>query len=403
VTRAGAALAAGAATFVLVAAAALLAWREGSSIAARAGGQVDGAATLFLVLLAGAFALYALGLVLLRRDTVALARVVALAVAIQLAPLAAPLLLSTDAWTYWAYGRVAAVEGANPYVQPPSAFPESPAFDVMGERWHETTSVYGPAFTLASEPIALAVDSSADGAAWVYKALAAAGALAATLLATRLARRRTLAAAFVGWNPLLAVHLAGGGHNDAWVGALVLAALALAAVGRLQSAGAAWVLAIAIKWVPVVFLGLRVIEAGFTRRRVGHLGFALAAVAVTALAVWRYDLDWLGALGTLAGNATLETSYALPHRLEQLGVPGAVATAVALVLLAGGLLALARSARRGQAPLGRAAVLLLATTPYLAVWYLAWAVPLAAADEDRYARLGCLAFGAYLLPQTIPL
>jgi hypothetical protein len=49
-------------------------------------------------------------------------------------------------------------------------------------------------------------------------------------------------------------------------------------------------------------------------------------------------------------------------------------------------------------------VLLLATTPYLAVWYLAWAVPLAALDEeDAVARVGVLALTAYLLPQTIPL
>jgi hypothetical protein len=42
------------------------------------------------------------------------------------------------------------------------------------------------------------------------------------------------------------------------------------------------------------------------------------------------------------------------------------------------------------------------TTPYLAVWYLAWAVPLAAADEDELAQGACLLLCAYLLPQTIP-
>ena len=43
------------------------------------------------------------------------------------------------------------------------------------------------------------------------------------------------------------------------------------------------------------------------------------------------------------------------------------------------------------------------TTPYLAVWYLGWAVPLAAADEDdRLARAGVLVLTAYLLPQTVP-
>ena len=47
------------------------------------------------------------------------------------------------------------------------------------------------------------------------------------------------AAAFVGWNPVIAVHFAGGGHNDALMIALVLGA-ALAVRGRPQLAGAAW-------------------------------------------------------------------------------------------------------------------------------------------------------------------
>ena len=42
------------------------------------------------------------------------------------------------------------------------------------------------------------------------------------------------------------------------------------------------------------------------------------------------------------------------------------------------------------------------TTPYLAVWYLGWAVPLAAAEEDRAATVGMHRLCAYLLPQTIP-
>jgi hypothetical protein len=43
------------------------------------------------------------------------------------------------------------------------------------------------------------------------------------------------------------------------------------------------------------------------------------------------------------------------------------------------------------------------TTPYLAVWYLGWAVPVVAADEDRVASAACLLLCAYLLPQTVPL
>lgn len=398
------ALAAGAATLGLVAGASALAWREGSPLVPREGGLAEqGTAWPFLGLLAAAFLAYAGGLALLRRGTLPLRAVVVLAAAIQLVPLAAPLLLSTDAWTYWGYGWIGAEGGGNPYVDPPSDFPESPAAPYLGADWRDTTTVYGPAFTLLSEPVALAVGDSPDAASWVFKALAAAGILGAVAVLARTASRPALAAAFVGWNPVLAVHLAGGGHNDALVGCLAAAAVALAARRRHDLAGAAWVLASLVKWIPVVFLALSVLAARARHRPVGARGAALAALGIGLLATWRYGLDWLRAFGPLAENAVLETSYALPSRLEQLGVPDAAALTAALGAAGAGLLWLARDAARGEARVGRAACLVLVTTPYLAVWYLAWAVPLAAADEDRVARLSALGLTAYLLPQTIPL
>ena len=403
-TRPRAALAAGGAVLALLAAAFALAWRDGSPLVPRPGGAAqDGSAWGFLTLLAAALAAYLAGLWLLRRSPARLVAVVAVAVAVQAAPLAAPLLLSTDAWTSWAYGRIAAAEGGNPYEDPPGAFPDSPATAFAGRDWLDRTSVYGPAFTLAWEPLALAAGSSGDAAAWLAKGLAAAAAVACVLLAARLARRRALAVAFVGWNPVVAVHAAGGGHNDAWVGALVLAALVLAAAGRRHAGGGAWALAIAVKWVPAVFLALHALAERAAGRRAGLAGAGLAALVIASLAAWRYGAAWLDVAEPLAENAALETSYALPRRLEALGAGERVADAAALAgLLAGGAL-LVREALRGRARLGAAACLLLAVTPYLAVWYLGWALPVAAADEDRLGRLGALAFTAYLLPQAIPL
>lgn len=372
-------------------------------MAARHGGAVHGRAVWFLALLAAAFALYVVALALLRRGAPRTAIVLAVAAIVQLAPLGAPLLLSTDAWAYWDYGRIAAVHDGNPYVDAPASFAADPAFRAMGTRWRDQTSVYGPGFTLASEPLARAAGPSADAAAWSYKAIAGVLALAAAALAAAVARRRALAAAFVGWNPVLAMHLAGGGHNDVWVGALALAAIALAVRRRADAAGAAWVLAVAVKWVPVVFLALRVLEARGRRERLGAVGAALAAALVAAVASWRYGVHWLGAFAPLAENVRLETSYALPHRLQGLGISRDAALTLAGVALVAGLLWLARQAWRGRARHALAACVLLATTPYLAVWYLGWAVPLAAADDDdRLARVLTLAFGAYLLPQTIP-
>ena len=91
---------------------------------------------------------------------------------------------------------------------------------------------------------------------------------------------------------------------------------------------------------------------------------------------------WPLAIFPLIGNAALETSYAFPHRLEQLGLPDDLALAVAIAALVVGL----ASSPAAPPPAARvsalAACLVLVTTPYLAVWYLAWAVPVAAAEED---------------------
>ena len=400
-----AASAAGVATFGLVGAASALAWRDGSPLVPRDGGLADqGTAWGFLVLLVAAFATYVLGLLLTRRADVRLRAAVAVAAAVQLVPLAAPLLLSTDAWTYWGYGWIAAEGGGNPYVDPPSDFPESPAAPFLGAKWRDTTSVYGPAFTVVSEPVARVAGSSSDAAAWLFKGLGAAGILVAVAAVSRTSRRPALAAAFVGWNPVLAIHSAGGGHNDALVGALAATAVALAAHRRASWSGAAWALASLVKWIPVVFFALAVLAARARGRPTGAAGFVLTALVACTLATWRYGLDWLRAFGPLADDAVRRTSYALPSRLDQLGVPYGAALAVSLAALAVGLAWLAREASHGRLRLGRSACLLLATTPYLAVWYLAWAVPLAAPeDDDRVARLAALALTAYLLPQTIPL
>jgi hypothetical protein len=401
-----AAPAAGLGVLALVGVCAGLAWPDDSPLVPLEGGHPEGDtayAWAFLAALAAAFALYLLALLALSRYAVSLRVVATLAVAIQLVPLAAPLLLSTDAWTYWSYGRIAAVHDANPYRDPPAEFPSDPSFPFVGEDWRDTTSVYGPAFTLASEPLALAADESEDAAAWIYKTLAALAVLAAVALAVRLSPRRAFACAFAGWNPLLAVHFAGGGHNDAWMAALVLGAVALAGSGRRAWAGAAWAAAVLVKWVPLVFLPLRALEARRTGRALDHRGFAGAAVLLLGLATLRYGFGWLEAFGPLARNANTETSYALPHRVQDLGVPRELALVLFGAALALGFGYLVREALRGRARLGLAACALMLAAPWLVVWYVVWAIPLAAAEDDRTAQLLALALCAYLLPQTIPI
>ena len=377
------------------------AWPDDSPLVPRNGGLLEGDTKWAWLYLAGeifAFIGYIAGLLLLRRFAARLLLVGTLAAAIQLAPLGAPLLISSDAWTYWSYGRIAAVHGANPYQQTPSDFPDDPSYPYVGGAWRDATSVYGPLFTIASEPVALTAGSSADAAAWIYKSLAALAMLGIVALTAMLTNRRAFAVALVGWNPLLALHFAGGGHNDAWMALLVMAALALAVVGRRYWAGA-----IFIKWIAVVFLPLRALEARAQGRRVGHLGFAAAAVLVVVAASVQFGWHWLGAFGPLARNANKETQFALPHRLTELGVPHDVSLALFAVAFAIAYVWLARQAWRGRARLGLAAGFVLLASPYLVPWYAVWALPLAASEDDPPAQWLAVAISVYLLRQRVPI
>jgi alpha-1,6-mannosyltransferase len=202
---------------------------------------------------------------------------------------------------------------------------------------------------------------------------------------------------------VLALHFAGGGHNDAWLIALVLAALALAATGRRRAAGVAWAAAALIKWVPLVLLPLRALEARARGRRVDHVGFAVTVAVVAAVASWQFGWHWLGAFGPLVQHANRGSKFAFPHRLESLGLPHPGGIVIFAVAFAAAYLWLAREAWRGRARLGLASGLLLVAAPWLVVWYVVWAVPLAAAEDDRGAQLLSLALCVYLLRQAIPL
>jgi hypothetical protein len=393
-------LLAGAATAFLVAVCTASVWSAGAPLHAGATtGQ--GIPRLYLPGLWGAFAAYLVSLALIRRGRPSLWAVVTVAVAVQLLPLFAPLLGSTDAWSYWDYARIAATHGANPYAVTPSTYPGDAAYGPMGGAWHTTTSVYGPAFTLASEPVALAAHGSAAAAAWTFKTLAAAGVLLAAALAGLLARRTAFAVAFVGWNPLLAIDFAGGGHNDVLMVVLVLTALALAAMGRGRLASAAWAASIYVKWVSVLLLPLHLLAEHAAGRRIAWRSLVAALVAGALIATAEFGLNWPGAAMPLAHTAAHGSRFAIPHRLQSTGLPrwaavtlvaGAFTVAYALLL---------RSAARGRARLGLSAGLLLLAAPYVVSWYAVWAVPLAAAEEDAAAQLLSLGLCAYLLRQGI--
>jgi hypothetical protein len=342
-----------------------------------------------------AFLLYLIGLVLVRRRGASLVVVCATAVAIQLVPLAGPLLISRDVYAYWAYGRVVAVHHANPYRVAPGHFSADPADHAMAPVWRNSKSVYGPVFSAASAGLAETSGRSAEAAALGYRVTAALGMLVVTGLAMLLAPSPVFAAAFVGWNPFLAQNFAGGGHNDVWMMAFVLAALVLAK-RRPQLAGASFAVAVGVKWIALPLVPLQLLAEKRRRALVMALGFLATTVVIAGIASFFFGTAWLTALVPFAHR---RSHWALPSRLSALGIPPWLALAPLFVAVPW----LVRSARRGRPRLSIATVLLLLATPWLLPWYAGWVVPLAAVEEDQLAWALALAFTAYLLPDGVPL
>lgn len=352
--------------------------------------------------LAVAFAGYVGGLVALRRRALSVAAVLVVAAAVQLAPLAGPTLLSTDSWTYWMYGRIGAVHGGSPYGDPPSAYPNDVAYGAMGSSWRNTTSLYGPLFTLGSELHARAAGDDPDRAAWLYRAVAALACLGTAALAAAVATRPAFAAAFVGWNPLLALHFGGGGHNDAVMMLLVVGALVLAVRAHPDLAGVAWIAAIGIKWVAAAFLALWVLDRARRRDPLGLAGLAAGAVGLVAVATARYGTTWLGAFGGLSSQARRTGSIGLSKWLGDAGLGHrAILVTIGLATLAA-FAWLAREAWRGRRRLGVSGSVAALGQGWLNPWYASWGVSLSASEEDRLAWVLAVGLTAFLLLDVVP-
>ena len=152
----------------------------------------------------------------------------------------------------------------------------------MAKGWRTSKSVYGPVFSGASAGLAVAGGRSAGDEQLAYRVAGAAGMLVVTGLAALVAPLPAFAAAFVGWNPLLAFDFAGGGHNDVWMMAFVLGALALAA-RRPRFAGASFAVAGGVKWIVLGVLPLHLMSSS---RREALRMIGARCPALTMVSLW---------------------------------------------------------------------------------------------------------------------
>jgi hypothetical protein len=344
--------------------------------------------TVWVAAVTAALVLYAVGVALTRTH---LAAVVVLALVVQLAPLAAPLLLSKDAYLYWMGARIAVVHHASPYRDFPDAYPDDPALPHVAEQWRDEGSPYGPTWVALSVVPSSTAGSSRAHAVSAYKLFSALGVLAALALVA-FGTRSAAAVALLGWNPLVALHFAGGGHSDGWLVAL----LCLGVLARRRArGGAAWALAGAFKPVGIVLFPLDLAADRLRRPRGFWIGLGVAAAVILVLSTAAWGAGWIRtALVGVHGTAPLGgvhwlTEAGLGHRSAV--VVGALVFAVVYCVL------LVRAWRDGRAGLSFAATALCLTSSLLRPWYAIWPVALAAVEEDSAAALAAVALTGYLL------
>jgi hypothetical protein len=322
--------------------------------------------------------------------------------------LLAPPLLSTDVFSYGAYGRMGALYGANPYLHGPYAISLDPFYPFIGAKWVNTPSVYGPVFTALSYVLA---PLSIAASVLAYKAIAALSTLAIVAFVWNAARWRGVdpvkAAALVGLNPLIVIYGVGGAHND-----LLMLAASVAGVyalvqrrnragGGLLAAGT-WIKLTGALLVPFALLG----EPG--KRLRGRREILIGAIAATA-AVWLLSAILFGTgplhlPATIAQNQRDGDWHSIPGFIANVvGLPtvGHVVGILLACAFAGVCVWLLIRVGRGQLDwldgAAWATLAMLVTAGSLLPWYVAWLMPLAALSRDQRLRRTALILSGVIL------
>ncbi len=310
--------------------------------------------------------------------------------------LLAPPLLSTDLFSYIAYGRLGATYNINPYLHGPNAISFDPLYQLVGVQWTHTPTAYGPLFTALSYPLA-GLDVAVN--VFAYKAIAALSCLAIVVLVWHAAQLRGLdpikAVALVGLNPVIVVYGVGGGHNDLLMLALLVAGIYVLLRQREGTGGAMIIAATAVKLTAGMLLpfaiaasaGRRVATSGRARILAGA---ALAVALFGGLGVVMFGSGQLHVVGTLQHIQAGGGFHSIPgFILRVLGLSRLTAT-VSLVLHIGYAASLVWLLHRvwiGEldwiTAAGWATVGLLVCAGLLMPWYVAWLIPFAALSSDR--------------------
>jgi alpha-1,6-mannosyltransferase len=344
----------------------------------------------------------------LGRDVLAHAargRAVLTTAAVWIAPLLmSPPLFTRDVFSYLAQGALP-LNGFDPYAVGPEAMPGI-FTDNVHYFWQDTPAPYGPLFILIAKAIAWATgDTIILGVVLMRLALLPGLLLfvwALPELTRRLGGRVSVALWVAVANPVMVIHMVGGGHNDLLVVGLLAAGALLALRGRHVTAIALVTGAMAVKASAAIALPFLVLVwaahmSGSQRARIGKAIAAGTGIFLVVFAACTFaagvGLGWLPALSApsmIVNWMSLPTAVGeFTHTLISLivNVPKQPFVNVARIL--GGILLVYIAVRQwwaaregGPDAVRRAGIVLLATavlSPAMLPWYVSWGMALMAA------------------------
>jgi alpha-1,6-mannosyltransferase len=297
---------------------------------------------------------------------------------------------SNDLWSYTMYGRMVTVHHASPYDHAPADFPHDPFVRRVSGRWVHRASVYGPVFVGVASLGTLVAGDSALLSRLFFQILAAL-ALVAVLAVVWRTTRNVAAIIFLGLNPVLAVIVVNGGHNDAWLGLAILLATLAAGKRRFAVAGLLIGLAALVKLTALLALIGLALWAWRHRDRRGAVVVTLTSAAVVIMGYLPVVASASHVLGDADHTVTQGSPWdvlvdrllhhdawrIVPHPLapnDTLTTVFVLASLLVLVL-AVGLAWLAGRDRRSEPAVGVAVAAYPVAAEYAYPWYAAWGLP----------------------------
>ena len=316
-----------------------------------------------------------------------------------------------DIWYYQMYGRIVSTYHDSPYKHSPSEYQHDPFLHRTGGVFNGTRAEYGPVWIAAATTIAAVTGTNALAARLAWQGLAALAVFLSLLLVAR-STRDGAAVALVALNPVILFAVVNAGHNDAFIGLALCAAVLLARAEHYVLAALACTVAALVKApVGLALVGLLV----WLAYRHGVHKAVRPAIVAAAVGVLAIAASGGRAMLEPMFKARLRTDRLTPwnlarlrgietwqgHGYVQLGVPpkqlAAIAVAVTLVVAA----VLILGALRDPDP---APVVALALASWLLIalyslpWSLGWVMPvLALRRRALVTRVLPAVFGLQLL------